>query len=275
MISFGGVYTQVPSDQVVEFIESRIPLETAFGWFRPKSLGDQLLNPRSNFNWFLNRPFKINSFYMPWGASRWGYAFLLVDGKMSAAIDDQNSAGNSLPFTIDDGVGNSITTNLFALPSVPISQILNVSPQLPLYLLPLCDERQRWWEVLGAPVSFTPYPTYPDPDPAISTTLDVVEGTTTWIDLYDSLATALGIALTVDSISPYYVFPSQGIRRQYQYLPELLDLVAASVGQRIVRNLDGTYNAYNASTAKSLMIAQANSFGKLAGGSINLGVVNA
>jgi hypothetical protein len=156
-----------------------------------------------------------------------------------------------------------------------LSNIIAASPALPLFLLPLCDERQRWWDCAPTPISFTPYAPYPAPYPQAGTSIDVVEGVTTWTDLYTAIAAALGITLTVDPVNDAYLFPGNGLTSHYQYLPLLLDLVASSCGQRIVRNLDGTFNAYNASTAQSLMIANANQFRKYSGGALDLGVVQA
>src|SRR5215831_16828637 len=143
------------------------------------------------FNWFLSRPFRLYSFYHPWGASRFGYAFVLIDSDMYAAIAAKNSAGNALPFVIDDGVGGVMTTDLFALPAVPLARIVAASPQLPLYLLPLVDLRYFFWER--------------------SAEVRVAEGITTWPQVFSSIAAGLGITLTTDPISADYLFPSNGL----------------------------------------------------------------
>lgn len=254
MLSYGGVDLQVPSAEEAAWIEARIPIAEAFGFFRARWLGGPKLNPRTHFAWFLNRPFKLNSFYSPWGASRWGYSFVLADTKMHAAIIAQNEAGESLTFTIGDGVGNAISTDLYMLPPVPLSKILT-TPSLPLYLIPLVDERYYWWEVAEE--------------------IEVDEGTTTWAQVYTAIETALAITITVDPVASAYLKPGAGLTQRYQHLPLLLDLVASSVGQRIVRKLDGTIKALNAASGQTLMIAQANQHKKYAGGSLNLGVVNA
>ena len=255
MLSYGAVALQIPSAQEAAFIGSKIPAQEAFGFFRPKDLGHPDLNPRSQLDWFLSRPFKLNSLFYPWGCSRWGYAFVLADHNMMEAIDAQNSDGSALPFKIDDGVGNSIQTDLFMLPPVPLSKI-NVLPSLPLFLIPLVDERYRLWERDGGD------------------SIAVEEGTTTWTDLYGALESALDIDLTVDPIPSAYLKPGAGLGATHQPLPLLLDWCAASVGQRIVRRLDGTYKALNPSTASALMIAQVNQYKKYAGGTLPLGVVD-
>jgi hypothetical protein len=254
-IKYGGVGLHVASAEVAAWIESQIPPREAFSFFRPRSFGNPNLNPRAHFAWVLNRPFRLNSLFMPWGASRWGYAFVLADDGMRAAIAAQNPTGTALPFCISDGVGNSVSTDMLQLPAVSLSNIIAASPALGLWLLPLADERLRFWEAT-APIT-------------------VDEGTTTWTDLYEQIAEALLIDLTVDPVNSAYGFPGAGLGVSYDWLPLLLDWTAASCGQRIVRNMDGTFNARNASTAASLQIAQANQFRKYAGGALQLGLVSA
>jgi hypothetical protein len=258
MISYGGVALHLPSPDEAAWIASQIPIEEAFGFFRPQCFSDDpAFNPRPLFNWFLSRPFKLNAFYNPWGASRWGYCFVLADLKMHDDILAQNaSTGNALRFCMDDAVGNVLNTDLFMLPPVPLAKI-NAIPKLPLYLLPLVDERQRWWEK--------------------SAVIDVNEGTedwSEWTDLYDDLAAALGITLNVDPVAEAYLKPGDGFSKPYQHLPLLLDLCALSVGQRIVRDFDGEIYARNALSAQALMASQVNLYDKYAGGTLDLGVVD-
>lgn len=257
MLSFGGIPLQVPSIQVASWIESRIPIREAFTFFRPRWLADQLFDPRSLFNWIFSRPLKLNCYFNPWGASRFSYAVVLADAKMHAAITAQNENGEALPFVMDDGLGSSITTSLFMLPPIPLSKIITLplTPSLPLYLLILVDRRYYWWESAAK--------------------IEVEEGVSQWEDVYADIADGLGIELTIDPIPIAYLLPSSGFTKNYQYLPLLLDCVASSVGQRIVRTLDGNFYARNALTANGLMIANANLYKKYAGGSISLGVIEA
>lgn len=254
MISYGSVDLVCPTAELASWLASRIPTSEAFAFMRPKSLGDSSLNPRPHFAWFLSRPMRLNTFFDPWGASRFGYSFVIADHNMMDDILEQNESGEALPLVIDDGLGASIETDLFMLPPIPLSKI-NVSPSLPLFLVPLVDDRFYWWERAAA--------------------ITVTEGTTTWAQLYASIATGLGISLSVDTVNSAYLKPGVGLGKQYQHLPMLLDWVASSVGQRIVRRLDGTFAAINPSTGSALMISQANTYRKYAGGSLALGVVDA
>lgn len=257
MISYGNVPLQVPSANESAWIESRIPIREAFAFFRPRWLADPLFDPRSLFNWIFSRPLKINCYFNPWGASRFSYVAVLADAKMHAAITAQNTSGTALPFVIDDGLGSSITTPLFMLPPVPLSKIITIppTPSLPLYLLILVDLRYYWWES--------------------AVKIEVEEGVSQWEDVYGDITDGLGITLNIDPIPTAYLLPSNGFTKNYQYLPLMLDCVAASVGQRIVRTLDGSFYARNALTASGLMIANANLYKKYAGGSLALNVVEA
>lgn len=257
MLSYGATHLHLPAPAEVALIASLIPLRDAFAFFRPRWQGDPSLDPRPHLNWFLNRPFKLNCFFHPWSASRWGYAFVLADAKMHKAITAQNETGGALMFKMDDDLGAAISTPLYMLPPVPLTKLKVKAgdPQLPLFLLPLVDERYRWWERGGE--------------------IEVEEGTTTWEEVYEMIAAALGITLNVDPVHPDYLFPGEGLSKNFQPLPLLLDLVASSVGQRVVRTLDGNFHTRNASTGNSLQIAQANLYRKYAGGSLALGVVDA
>lgn len=258
MLSYGGTPLHLPSADEANWIAARINPATAFGFARPKSFGDANLNPRNNIDWFLEKPFRLNSLYLPWGASRWGHAFALADTDMLARIRaqvyDAGAGGyKPLPFTVDDNLGGAVTTPLYMLPPVPLANIVNAIPVLGLHLLPLVDQRYLWWERAAV--------------------ITVEEGVTTWANVYSQIAAGLGIVLTVDPISPAYLFPGVGLAQAYQQLPLLLDWTAASVGQRIVRTLEGVYYARNATTALSLQDGQSQRR-KIAGGSLTLGAVN-
>jgi|ERR1019366_5951797 hypothetical protein len=254
MISYGSVPIQIAGDVEAAFIARNIPIADAFAFFRPRNFGG-IFNPRIHFNWFLANPIRLNVLTQPWGASRFGTCFVLADANMLGAIRSQNGAGQALLLRIDDSLGGFISTPMLMLPPVPLAKILNVAPQLPLWLVPLADERLRFWECAAA--------------------IEVVEGTTSWTELYAAIASALGISISVDAIPAAYLKPSAGLAAAYAPLPLLLDLVASSVGQRVVRRLNGTYAAINPATATALMLAQANGARKYAGGALALGVLDA
>lgn len=254
MLSYAGISLQMPGPEEAAWLSAVMPPDGAFGYFRAKSLGKPALNPRPHLNWFLRRPARLNVLFHPWGASRWGYMLCLADADMLGAILAINTAGTAYPLVIGDGLGRIVTTPMFMLPPVPLSKIAAVPP-LTLHLLPLVDERYFWWERSAA--------------------ITVTEGTTTWANLFSALATGLGITLNVDPISADYLMPGSGFAEKYQHLPLLLDLAASSVGHRIVRRFDGSFHSISSTTATSILIANANTYPKQAGGSFNFGVVDA
>lgn len=103
------------------------------------------------------------------------------------------------------------------------------------WLLPLVDERYFWqWKNVG--------------DIEIHTS-------TTWSSLYAAIAdilTGTGSGILHSTIDPKYLKPDpQELTRRYENAAAMLDAIAHSVGQRIVRRLDGTIRAEtpNASAA--------------------------
>ena len=258
MIRYGGVGLIQPTEQTQEWIAANIPAESVFNFFRPRWLGDPTLNPRAHFDWVLSRPVKLNTFFYPWGASRWGIAYAIVDDNMLATIRTNAYAGSSyvsLPFVMDNDLGDEITTNLWMLPPIPFSSIQAANPVIGRYLLVLVDDRYFWWEKSAA--------------------ITITEGTTTWSTLFSSLASALGITLTVDSIASAYLKPGRGLAKNNQYLPLMLDWAAASVGHRVVRTLAGAFLTRTAISALALQTSNAAGVPKVSGGNIRLGVVTA
>lgn len=176
---------------------------------------------------------KLGRLWWPRGASRFASIHLLADDAQLLAMRGgtlSTALGLPLPFTMswqDAGANGvtvgSITTNLMALPPLPLSSIGGSNG---VNLLTLVDDRWNFW-------------TRPEGN------VTVVENTTTWLDLYALLAAALGITLSIDAIPSAYLKPSKLFTTYYEYLPLLLDAIAYNVGQRIVRYLDGTCAARN------------------------------
>lgn len=254
MISYGGIYLPDPASSEAA-IAARMPPSEAFGFYRWPSLGDADMDPRNSLDWFLDRGVRVGSFFNPWGASRWGYAHVIVDEPILGQIRTLAYSGPSkykpLAFVMDDSVGKSMTTNLWMLPAVPLQAI---DANFNLYLMTLVDDRFFWYER--------------------GTSISITEKTTTWAGLYSQIGTALGVTIIAETVSADYLYPGVGFAKAYDYLPLLLDWVASSVGQRIVRTLDGKIYARSATTAKSLMVSQGVLYKKISGGSLDLGVLD-
>lgn len=255
MLSYGNVPLLQPTAELTAWLAVQMPPADIFSFRRPSALGN--MDPASHFNWFLGRGVRVNTFFNPWGASRWGMAYVLADDAMLAkitakAFDPNADNYQALPFVINDSK-SKMTTNLWMLPAVPLTKIKNVNPRLGGWLLVLVDDRYFWWEKTA--------------------TLTIEEGVTTWSGLYSQIATVLGITLSVDTISADYLFPSASLA-SLEYIPLLLDVIASSVGQRVVRTLTGDIVARSARSALALQTLQVNKYRKYAGGTFGLGHVD-
>lgn len=171
-------------------------------------------------------PFTPNVLYWPTGASRWACGWFAVD-ESGATAARLGATGADLIIT--DGI-QSITTTMYPLPLIPLHRV--TTDTLGLYLLPLVDERYFWWGKHG--------------------TITVTEGTTTWAGLYGEIATALDILLTVDTVASEHLLPSSLHSQKRGPLPPLLDRVAFSCGQKVVRGLNGSVATMNAQTSLDL-----------------------
>ncbi len=200
---------------------------------------------------------RLNSLYWPTGASRFAVGHFLCDEARLAdlrdvvyPVEDSVLGYDAADLTISDGT-NSVTASMWMLPPRPLADC----GENGLYLLTLVDERYFWWSK--------------------ATALSVTGGTTTWATLYASIATALGITLTVDDVAAAYLKPPASLGTKYEALPIVLDAVAYCVGQRIVRQLDGTVRAWNADESLAACDAwladDLPELKKLAGGVLKLG----
>jgi hypothetical protein len=192
------------------------------------------------------RPVVPNTLYWPTGASRWAVGYFFVSAQQLQDIHQQlQYAYQSLPFVMGDNAHAPITTNLWMLPPRPLGQAGDAANGL--YLLTLVDDRYWWWFNSTGNLTINP-------------------GTTTWENLYQSLGTQLGLIIQADPIDPAYLTPSQSLQSLYEYVPLVLDAVAYNVGQRIVRDYDGTVRAQLVGNAQTVLETNIISFGFPKGG---------
>ncbi len=194
---------------------------------------------------WVQRPVELGRLSWPAGAGRWACGHWLADTDTLADIRAAGAPGSALPLVIDDGT-RSITTSLYLLPPRPLA-LCGGDPAL--YLLTLVDDRFFWhWR---------------------TSAVAVTGGTTTWAQLFAGVASALGITVTPDAIDADYLKPAPQFTSYYEDLPTLLDAAAASVGQRIVRRLDGTVLSQGGANGLAQGLANlAAGYPKLAGGVI-------
>lgn len=241
IISYGGLLvgsTQGSEPAIGEWIKTAIRPSEIFPSARlqwPGYLSGGPLFEQTAYPW---DHVEIDRLYWPWGASRFAHAHVVVDDVTLAKIRllaYANQRFKSLDFVMEDGWYNTpITTKLWIQAARPLSTAAPGGNAL--YLLSLVDDRYFWWET--------------------SLQYDVNPGTTTWANLYTSIGTALGVTITPDTINAAYGTPTGDYSAAYRQTPIVLDAVAWSVGQRVVRKLDGTVITLNPTTAIASQNAQ-------------------
>ena len=252
-ISFAGEPLMLVTPQLQEFLDRFFPLEDL------QLFGGESVAVRSNRSQARNQfsdavnlglpnyppppPLRINSLYWPTGASRWS-RFLGICDKATkdkivtatyGGVTPTSGASNTAKNLIladerpqPDGVG--LSTLMYLLPPRPITCVGGDAPTL--WLLPLVDERYYW--------QFR----HTD-DLAVTTS-------TTWANLFSTLATRLGVQISADTVSANYFKPDPTeCSRRYANAAVLLDIAAHSVGQRIVRYVAGTIKSQNWANGKT------------------------
>jgi hypothetical protein len=232
-VSYAGVYLPDATAEAAAWVEANISLRDVCEFERWAWPGKNRLGWA--FHGFTpDRPIRLGSLFWPTGALRWAVAsYLVADDQLTAIRAAVYSGGQyqTAPLVIDGGENPPISPAMWMLPTRPLQRIFD---EQQFWLLTLVDDRY-FWQVRSTKA------------------LGITEGTTTWDDLYTALTSLLRINLTWDAINPAYLVPSASLMAQYEQAPLLLDAVAYNVGQRIVRNLNGTVNAYNVLTSQSLL----------------------
>jgi hypothetical protein len=240
-LTFAGVPLRQTTLELESWVDRNIPARDVFAQDVHYFPGPEI--PTVPLAWIDNsRPWEINTLYWPRGAERWAYGFFLIEGqKLSQVLAQVFVNGYAKqPLVMDDGVHPPLTTNLWLLPPRPLQDGQ-------LYLLPLVDDRFFWW--------------------ARNTgTLTVVDGTTTWATVFASLGTSVGVTINVDPINGNYLGPSAGLVGLYGNVPRALDLSARSVGQRIVRDLNGTVSSLSYTSSAARQTANITLGGNIAAG---------
>lgn len=244
-VSFGGIY---------------LPLATSAAWARAEiglSLSDALEfaaadNPaRYRISWpaapavLQDRSIRLGELEWKPDARNFATFHCLCEETRLATIREAayaDAAYQALPLVIDDGT-TSITTDLFLLPPRPLTQCDGGAN---LWLLSFVDARFFWWQRAA--------------------NITVIEGTTTWVQLFTAIGTGLGVTITTDTISSAYLKPPASLTSRYSHLPLLLDAACAAVGHRLVVALDGTVTTQTALTAADSQDDQYATWARPAGG---------
>lgn len=231
MISYAGVGLNTPEPEQAEYDKTWLD----HSWIEEFAIrtwpGIDLIG--LGFRGYIPKgPVLLNTLRWPRDASRFAVGHFLATTHRVDAIREVIYGGGSTyisaPLVMDDG-SNEITTNMWMLPPRPFNQVNVGSDEL--YMITLVDDRFFWWFK--------------------SANINVIGGVTTWTSMYTSIGSALGVSISVDTIPAAYLKPSNDFNSNYRALPVLLDAVAYSVGQRIIRKLDGTVVAQNPANAQA------------------------
>ncbi len=251
MFSYAGVWlgeTKEEGAELAAWIESAIKPSRIFPLAYHASYGEMSNGPLLNPTPEEPRPIRTDTLFWPWGASRFARAHFVASGKQVELIRKEVFLNNTQiveNFAFDDG-DNSIQAEMWMLPCIPLSKAVS---GLEMYLVTLVDERYFWW---GESIDLT-----------------VSVDATTWDYLYTTISNVIGY-IDVDPIPTEYGTPTLEYQASSRLLPPVLDAIAFSVQQRIVRDFDGTIKAQNAATALAAVTANRIGYVPYAGGCFDL-----
>ncbi len=249
MFSYAGVnnLSDPVGTEVGEWITANIRTETLFPIAYQSWPGQWFNGPVLNITPEVPQ-LRLNTLRWPHDASRFATGFFVASGDQLKSIRKvvyKYGSVEAAPLTFSDA-GTTVTTDMWMLPPIPLSQ---ANPQAEMYLIPLVDERYWWW--------------------GISVDLVVLEGSTLWTDLYDAIAVYLDIDIDVDPVNSAYGVPVAQYQTGARPLPLVFDAIAFSVGQRVVRYLDGSVAAQNPATSDAIITANLIGAAPYAGGEYN------
>lgn len=237
-LTYAGIDLLIPTAEVAAWVEANISVRDVYEFVRRYWPGPRLqgltfpgMQP--------DRPIKVNCLWWPVGASRWACGHFIVSearlAQIRQVVEPSGSTYQPAPLVMTwvDATTNTIvdfvSTSLWMLPARPLSQISGLNGH---YLISLVDDRFWWWQANTGDVTVT-------------------EPTTTWVELYETLGTALDESIDADPVSANYGTPASTLSTKYEDVPPVLDAVAYNCGQRIVRGLDGAIYATNVLTAEA------------------------
>lgn len=197
-----------------------------------------------------------NQLYWPTGASRWALGYFFADDTSKDKIVEAAHSSSNVALKLRVVQNETFTANLFLLTPRRISDVPDGNN---VWLLPLVDERYFWqFNDIG---DFT------------------VTTSSTWAGMFSQLGSQLGVTISADSVAAAYLIPDPTqLTRQGGNAGVLLDAVAHSVGQRIVRHPDGTVHSMNWTSSQSQLTTNIESktpWQQIAGGELEYGPVPA
>lgn len=231
MIQLAGVSLPVPTQEIIDAVESNITLSRlSLFWNRafPGFGTVGLALPTMYRPWPL-QPLRLNRFYWPSGAARYGFGMFLASKDACNLIHDAafgQDGTETLPVDLvlssENQAGATMEAIQFSLmtvfPPVPLFRVLNpdLSSNFGMYLLCVVDDRFRWWNV-------------PCPDFGITESAGK-----TWANIISKIGDALELTITVSPIDTAYLAPHRALNLTGEPIPLILDAIAFNIGMRVV-----------------------------------------
>lgn len=249
MISYAGVPLRTATTEVALWVEQNISLADVIE-FAPRYTPGAGLESVPFVPHRPAGPVRLGRLTWPVGAQRFAIGHYLCT---SADLDRIRNVvySNGLGYQageliLDSGDGAKVETDLWMLPPRPLG---GVGDPPELWLLTLVDDRYWWW-FRGASIG----------------------AQSSWTNLYLAIGQGIGTTITVETIPAAYLAPPDDLLSRYRALPVLLDGVASSLGQRIVRSFDGTVTAQNPTSARTSWEAEQTTYAarRMAGGGMRL-----
>lgn len=251
--------------QITNWIDRNIDLESMrlFGGMIPdRAIGRSFTSrlsqdfefPAGYMNWPTVPKLRINALYWPTGASRFGFGMFLVSAEALERIKETiTDSSNDYAELIlrEPNRSRSITTNMYLLES----RTLTATPGKVLHLIALVDDRyfmSRYQPVVEL------------------VTKGEIDKTSPWSDVFTELNTWDPI-FSNDPVATEYLECNQPSYHGFVYDEHRgasIDSVAGSVGQRFVKDLDGTTQIIDWTTSQTRLDANLAAEHKLTAGGI-------
>jgi hypothetical protein len=264
-LTFGSanLLLEDPDGRAARFLESYLPVQQLVTRLTPTWRTDRRDLPHCTGRGFVGLPTpnwpapptpRLNTLYWPTGATRWAFGLFLIDGKQWDAlrtdiVGEEGTLNSSQTLSIREQDGEVIEGPMYALPPWQVGPTVMRSAADDgqddrLFILPLVDQRY-WWQFVAVP-EFEP---------------------SDWDAAFDQLGSALEIDnFAWEAVEEAYGRPAlRELHRPWENAAMLLDAVAATVGQRIVRQVNGDTYAENPTVAAEELHPQLDSLTKRLG----------